>query len=177
MSSLAQVHPSEVPQSSRTTLQYFLHTPDPSVTCPICHDPVIANAVVFSCHPLVLHCADCVTMWVVRMRQVNTHAPLSCPHCRNRVSLRNFVDHPGRWEEERGDVAMLMEGVADESEDSEWEDEYDEEDFEAEDDEEDEDEEEEYDDGEDDEMMEVDQHVSWRTDGGWGTWLGVAKLI
>jgi hypothetical protein len=93
------------------------------------------------------------------------------------VSLRNFVDHPGRWEEERGDVAMLMEGVADESEDSEWEDEYDEEDFEAEDDEEDEDEEEEYDDGEDDEMMEVDQHVSWRTDGGWGTWLGVAKLI
>jgi hypothetical protein len=83
--------------------------------CPICHDPVVAESVVFSCHKHVPYCADCVATWVWRC--VTTHPRLTgfptCPHCRSLVVVdEHFKPNRGRWLEEYGAMGAAGAGFA-----------------------------------------------------------------
>jgi hypothetical protein len=72
-----------------STLTYLQHIPTPHIECPICKDPVEADAVNLSCHESILFCAECIGHWLghsMRFRDVK----VSCPNCRNRVEYSNF---------------------------------------------------------------------------------------
>lgn len=124
-------HPPPPPVSRLppSTVSYAEHTPDESVLCPICHDPVVAESVIFSCHKHVPYCADCVATWVWRC--VTTYPRLSgyptCPHCRSLVAVdETFRPNRGRWlkEHDMTGSAGAAAAAASTASDRDWYDRY-----------------------------------------------------
>ncbi|PSS23264.1 hypothetical protein M430DRAFT_215251 [Amorphotheca resinae ATCC 22711] len=85
-----------------SSLIYSNHDPSPSVTCPICLDPVTAEAVRLSCH-LQLHCSECIGYWLGSL--VAAAKRVTCPKCREAVTVENLraPEQNVEWQDPDGD--------------------------------------------------------------------------